>query len=217
MSEQGLAVGQARPRGNGKIAARRQMVEQVMQEVRVRLERAPAAELEQVLARWKQTNSEQTRAASDCISEEDTLVLALSEGQTYAPDAALRLEIEALQRAFVCREALLRGSLTAPQVARLLGTTRQTPHDRAQSLTLLAVEDRGSLRFPYWQFDANGPNGIIIGLPAVLKALDISPLGKVSWLTCPNPYLDGHTPLEALKAGYVERVVDQARAVGAGG
>ena len=217
MSEQGLAMGQARPRGNGKITARRQMVEQVLNEVRVRLERAPAAELEQVLARWKQRTSEQTRAASNRVSEEDKLVLALSEGQTYSPDEALRLEIEAQQRAFACRETLLRGSLTAPQVARLLGTTRQTPHDRAQSLTLLAVEDRGSLRFPYWQFDANGPNGVIVGLPAVLKALDISPLGKVSWLTSPNPYLDGHTPLEVLKAGEVERVVDQARAVGAGG
>lgn len=215
MSKQRLAIGQARPRGNGKTAARRQMVEQILQEVRVRLERAPAAELEQVLARWKQRASEQTRAASNRVSEEDKLVLALAEGQTYSPDEALRLEIEAQQRAFACREVLLRGSLTAPQVARLLGTTRQTPHDRAQSQTLLAVEDRGSLRFPYWQFDANGPNGIIVGLPAVLKALDISPLGKVSWLTRPNPYLDGRTPLEILKAGEVERVLDQARAVGA--
>ncbi len=217
MSEQGLATLSARPRGNGKIAARRQMVEQVLQEVRVRLERAPAVELEQVLARWKQMASEQTRAASHRVSDEDKLVLALSEGQTYSPDEELRLEIEAQQRAFACRETLLRGSLTAPQVARLLGTTRQTPHDRAKSLTLLAVEDRGSLRFPYWQFDANGPNGTVAGLPAVLKALDISPLGKVSWLTRPNPSLEGRTPLEALKAGEAERVVDQARAVGVGG
>ena len=157
------------------------------------------------------------RNASNHLSDENTLVLALSEGQTYAPDEALRLEIEALQRAFARRKVLLQGSLTAPQVALLLGTTRQTPHDRAQRQTLLAVEDRGILRFPYWQFDANGANGIIAGLPAVLKALDISRLGKASWLTRPNPYLNGRTPLEALKSGEVERVVDQARAVGAGG
>lgn len=150
------------------------------------------------------------------LTNASLLAAAVSEERVYTPEEALKLEAEAQERAFARRQELLQGSLTAPQVARRLGTTPQTPHDRAQSQTLLAIEDRGSLRFPYWQFDANGPNGVIAGLPDVLKALDASPLGKISWLTLSNPYLEGRTPLEALKAGETARVVGQARAVGMG-
>jgi hypothetical protein len=216
MSEQSVTTYRGQPRVNKRETARRKMIEQVLNEVRVRLEHVSQSHLEQALTRWKQALPDQNSPVLQQHSEQEELVTALSEGQSYTQDEALRLEIEAQERAFIRRRELLKGALTAPQVARLLGTTRQTPHDRAQSRTLLAVEDRGSLYFPYWQFDADGPNGVISGLPAVLRALDISPLGKVSWLTLPNPYLEGRTPLASLKAGEWERVVDQAQAVGAG-
>ena len=141
------------------------------------------------------------------------LVSRLSEGRTYTPAQAAALELRARQQAFDRRRQLLDGALTAPEVARLLGTTRQTPHDRAGKDALIAVTDHGRLRFPAWQFDPDGPNGVVAGLPDVLRALDASPLGKISWLTRPNPYLVGRTPLQALRDGDVDRVVDQARAV----
>ena len=100
-------------------------------------------------------------------------------------------------------------------MAGLLGTTRQTPHDRAGKGKLLAVMDQGRLRFPAWQFDPDGPDGVVAGLSDVLRALDASPLGKASWLTRPNPYLEGRPPLQALRDGDLARVLDQARAVGA--
>ena len=101
-----------------------------------------------------------------------------------------------------------------PQVAKLLGTSRQTPHDRVGSQTLLAIKDNGRLCFPSWQFDAEGPDGIIDGLSAVLKALEMSDYGKLHWLIRANPYLNGHTPVQALKAGQKERVLMEATRAG---
>ncbi|HET9014241.1 MAG TPA: helix-turn-helix domain-containing protein, partial [Thermomicrobiaceae bacterium] len=112
------------------------------------------------------------------------------------------------------RRELLAGALTASQVARLLGTSRQTPHDRLRAGTLVAVLEDGAWRFPAWQFDPNGDNGVVHGLPDVIRALDVSPIAKISWITRPNPLLDGDTPLACLKAGQVARVVALARAVG---
>jgi hypothetical protein len=81
--------------------------------------------------------------------------------------------------------------------------------------TLLAVLDRGVWRFPAWQFDPEGPDGVVEGLPEVLRALEVSPLAKASWLVRPNQYLEGRTPLAALKEGRVEAVRSAAEAVGA--
>jgi hypothetical protein len=142
------------------------------------------------------------------------LVAALTDGSEYSQQERAALELATLLRSFRRRRELLAGSLTAPQVAQLLGTSRQTPHDRFRSGSLLAVLDRGALRFPAWQFDPAGPDGVIAGLPDVLRALQVSPLAKASWFVRPNPYLEGNTPLEALKRGEVERVVGIAQAVG---
>ena len=123
--------------------------------------------------------------------------------------------MRALKRYFDERRRLLGGSLSVDQVATLLGTSRQTPHDRAKARTLLAVPDGGRLRFPAWQFDADGPGGVIEGLPAVLRALRVGALTAVRWLTRPNAVFDERTPLAALRSGEVERVVAESAGVGA--
>lgn len=78
---------------------------------------------------------------------------------------------------------------------------------------MLAVLDGGSLRFPSWQFDPSGPNGVIEGLPEVLRALRTKPFVKLSWLVRTNQMFDRKTPVELLKKGETERVVRAARAV----
>ena len=155
------------------------------------------------------------RPAASRPSAKADLVRQLSGGRTYTPAQAAALELRAAQDAFARRRQLLASALTAPEAARLLGTTRQTPHDRAGKGALLAIMDQGRLLFPAWQFDPDGPNGVLAGLPDVLRALDASLLGKASWLMRANPYLEGRTPLQALREGDLERVLDQARAVGA--
>jgi hypothetical protein len=145
----------------------------------------------------------------------DALANAIT-GKSFSRQERIQLEMETLSKHFQSRRQLLESSLTAVQVAQLLGTSRQTPHDHVSSQTLLAIRDNGKLCFPFWQFDLEGSDGVIDGLPAVLKALEISDYAKLNWLTRLNPYLDGQTPIRALKVGQKERVLAEAAAVGAG-
>ena len=135
-------------------------------------------------------------------------------GRTFSAQEKLELELDSLFSYFQRRRELLENSLTASEVADLLGISRQTPHDRLKNRTLLGVLDRGAYRFPIWQFDAEGPDGVIEGFPEVLRALNVSDFAKLSWLVRPNPILDGLTPIAALKKGLKERVIQEAVGVG---
>ncbi|WP_373542091.1 hypothetical protein [Chamaesiphon sp.] len=57
-------------------------------------------------------------------------------GKTYTRTERIQLEMETLARHFQHRRQLLDTVLSASQVAQLLGTSRQTPHDRVSSQTL---------------------------------------------------------------------------------
>lgn len=191
-------------------ASRRQALRRLQNAWRAVWERTSAEDLEQ-LARHAEAALHPP--APEPIQAD--LVQALTSGRVYSPEERLALEVVSQEQYFQHRRALLSDALTAPQVARLLGTSRQTPHDRVKSGALLAVSDRGGLRFPAWQFDPQGPDGILAGLPLVLRALaGAPPLAQASWFVRPNPFLDGRTPLDALKRGEVVRLIDLARAVG---
>ena len=131
-----------------------------------------------------------------------------------------QLELDALQRAFAARRALLAGSIEVAQVVELLGVSRQAVHEREKKGRLLAARENGRLRFPLWQFDAHGDDGVVAGLPLVLAALDeiapIPALAKMSWLQKPNGALGGITPLESLRAGQQILVQSAARGDSAG-
>jgi hypothetical protein len=134
----------------------------------------------------------------------------LIAGKTFTRQERIQLEMDTLVQHFQHRRQLLDRSFSASQVAKLLGTSRQTPHDRVSAQTLLAIKDNGKLCFPEWQFDPAGSDGVIDGLPAVLKALEMSDYAKLNWLTRVNPYLEDITPIQALKAGQKERVLAEA-------
>lgn len=153
-----------------------------------------------------------TEAPTDAIAESLCETLA---GRSFSKQERVQLEMDALARHFQHRRQLLEHAFTAPQVAKILGTSRQTPHDRVGSQTLLAIKDNGKLLFPSWQFDPTGSDGVLEGFPQVLKALAMSDYAKLNWLTRPNPYLEGLTPVEALKQGHSDRVIQQAEAAGA--
>jgi hypothetical protein len=137
-------------------------------------------------------------------------------GSSFTQKERLELEIESLAKAFEHRRRLLSDTVTAPKVAEILNTSRQTPHDRVKAQTLLAVMDNGALRFPLWQFLPQGPDGVLLGFPRVLKALQLSDFAKLSWLVRSNPYLEGLTPVVALRNGLIERVLQEAKAAGHG-
>jgi len=167
------------------------------------------AEQDRLLDRVRQVlvNTAPTSANAPLIED-------LSGGRVYGASERVRLETAALLDYFQRRRALLDGALTASQTAKVLGTSRQTPHDRVESGSLLAVMDRGALRFPPWQFDPEGPDGVVRGLPDVIRASRVSPLATMGWLTHANSAFDGATPLTVLKQGNVEAVVDEAAALG---
>jgi hypothetical protein len=122
-----------------------------------------------------------------------------------------------VQRAFLQRRQMLAETITVKEAADLLGIGRQSLHDRLKTASLLAVKDRGQWRFPLWQFDPEGPDGILDGLRETLRALrgPISDVGKVRWFLTPKDALDGDTPLSALRAGNADDVVKAAQALGA--
>lgn len=146
-------------------------------------------------------------------SVKDALVDALA-GRTFTHEERIQLEMDSLFHYFQQRRQLLDGALTTSRVAGLLGTSRQTPHDRVKARTLLGVLDSGVLRFPAWQFDPEGPDGVVDGLPDVLRALKVSDFAKLNWLVRPNPFLEGLTPVQALKQGHKGRVIQEATGVG---
>ena len=143
----------------------------------------------------------------------------LIEGLTdrdYSQAERIKLEMDSLFNYFKRRRELLQNCLTTSQVAKLLGTSRQTPHDRVKNQTLLAMRDNGVLRFPTWQFEPEGADGVIDGLPEVIKSLSItSDFAKVNWFMRPNLVLDSLTPVQALKQGLKTRVIEEA--IGSGG
>jgi hypothetical protein len=151
--------------------------------------------------------------AGAAIDAERARIEHLLVGRTFTPAERAQIRAETEARAFGFRRALLADALTAPEVGRRLGVSRQTPHDRARSGVFLAVQDRGAWRFPTWQFDPDGDDGVVARFPEVLRALDrLSNLAKASWLATPNPVLDGRRPIDALRTD-PDRVIDQAMGV----
>jgi hypothetical protein len=115
------------------------------------LEQSSPEDLESVSSRI-----ERALESPEVPEERRELVAELTGGREYGRQEKSALEMSTLARSFRRRKELLEGALTAPKVAKLLDTTRQTPHDRVRSGTLLAVLDRGVWRFPAWQFDPEG-------------------------------------------------------------
>lgn len=139
---------------------------------------------------------------------------ALIGARQGTPAQIKALEIASLIKFFEYRKALLASAIPATKLAEMLGVSRQTIHDRLKNGQLLGVMDNNALRFPSWQFDPQGPNGIVDGLIEVVEALDGNIFAKISWLSSPSPIFDGASPIDVLKNGGVADVVREARAVG---
>jgi hypothetical protein len=131
-----------------------------------------------------------------------------------SPEEQALIGFRSLLQFFEARRAALEtDTITAPQVAELLGVSRQTPLNRAKEKSLLGMLDRGAWRFPLFQFDPAGPDGVLPGLPETLRALEPQQaFAKLVWLRRPNATLNGREPVELLRDGEVQPVIDAARA-----
>ncbi|NJK57486.1 MAG: DUF2384 domain-containing protein [Pleurocapsa sp. SU_5_0] len=139
-------------------------------------------------------------------------------GDDYSEGNLAVLELANLERYYQRRRELLARSITTPEVAKLIGCQAiTTVHDRRKAGTLLGLKDNGVYKFPLWQFDPEGDDGVIDRLPELIKTLQISDFAKLNWLSKPLRAFEGRTPVEVLKNGSerdVEDLLVEARGVG---
>lgn len=169
------------------------------------------AELEDLVRLQKslepQVVSPQERELAKKIAGKDDL--------EFDPSRLLELQLANLERYYCRRRKLLADSITSPKVAELLDCeNRSTVRDRRLAKRILGIKEKGVYKYPIWQFDPSGDDGVIDGFPQVLAALDVSDFTKLNWLCKPHSAFDGKTPVEMLKQGEIMAVVIEARAVG---
>lgn len=167
------------PTGSG---GRRGVTQAVMRSLKATIDAAERKDLEQLSFVFEPKRSEPE-------SNDDTEPLWL-------------LELENLKLLNQRRQDLLKDSLTSTQVADLMGWQHhKTASDRLKANTLIGVKDRGVYKFPLWQFDPEGEDGIVDGLPELLSRLNVSNFRKINWLSKPMAAFDDLTPIEVLKKG----------------
>jgi hypothetical protein len=105
------------------------------------------------------------------------------------------------------------GALTGAQAAAHLGISRQMVDKRRHAGRLLAISTgRHGYRYPIWQFHESGT---LPGLEDVLKVLaPHDSWMQVAFFVNKNERLRGRTPIDALKAGKLENVLDAAVVLG---
>lgn len=107
------------------------------------------------------------------------------------------------------------GAYDLDQVRVLMnGISRQMIDRKVRDGSLLAVPGPSNRRaYPTVQFTPDGT--IVPGLKAVRDALPTdNPWAILNFLVHPDPRLSGRKPIDALKAGEIELVVDAARRIG---
>jgi len=105
------------------------------------------------------------------------------------------------------------GTLSGAELGQAIGITRQAVDKRRKRGALIGFElGRRGFAYPAWQV---GSPGILTGLPAVLAELrNDSAWGQAAFFLTTNVWLDGDTPLAALRRGEIERVLGAARSLG---
>jgi hypothetical protein len=144
------------------------------------------------------------------------LVRALASGELIEDLRSFEPLAPAFLRGIQARNQLLNengGTLTAEEVAGVLGISRQAVEKRRSSGNLLGLTTgRHGYRYPSWQFTKLG---VIPGLQDVLRALaPYDPWMQAAFFLGINPRLKDKSPLEMLKAGQLSIVLEAAEAYG---
>jgi hypothetical protein len=134
--------------------------------------------------------------------------------KAFEPDARARALLEGVR---IAQEDLRKagGAYDLEQVRTLMqGVSRQAVDKRVQEGSLLAVPGPSNRRsYPTLQFNPDGT--IVEGLKAVCAALPTNnPWTILNFLTHPDGRLQGRKPIDVLKAGNVDLVVEAARRLG---
>jgi hypothetical protein len=134
--------------------------------------------------------------------------------KAFEPDARAQALLEGVR---IAQEDLRKagGAYDLEQVRTLMqGVSRQAVDKRVQEGSLLAVPGPSNRRsYPTLQFNRDGT--IVEGLKAVCAALPTNnPWTILNFLAHPDDRLQGRKPIDVLKAGNVELVLEAARRLG---
>lgn len=157
------------------------------------LARRPHGATRQLFARGLRRTLEELRS----LPEEDPLAAVDSSmDASQAASAMLWANVESKKR----RRELLRECVDAQQAGELTGRSRQAVERLRREGRILALRVGRQWRYPTWQFDIDGPGGVLPRLDEVIERLFLSPAGAASWLIRPHPELDDRAPFELLRA-----------------
>ncbi|HZO55253.1 MAG TPA: hypothetical protein VFB63_21270 [Bryobacteraceae bacterium] len=154
--------------------------------------------------------------AAESRTDADVLIRALQSPSALQTIEQVEPLAGALLEGITARRELIEqggGTYTSQQAASALGITTQAIHKRrmAGRLIGLYMGKQGYL-YPVWQFDGSGT---LPGLEQVLERLhDIDAWMQAVFFLNPNPQLDGTRPLDALRSGQLEEVVEVASTIG---
>ena len=112
------------------------------------------------------------------------------------------------------------GGCVTPKEARFLfrkpspATERMVTAEIRKGNVIAYTDREGVSHVPVWQFDPRG--GVFAGIPSVLETLRCKTLGSYqlrlfTFFLHPAPMLQLRTPLEALRGGDGDKVLDAAR------
>jgi biotin operon repressor len=102
------------------------------------------------------------------------------------------------------------GCANSEEIAETLGISRQAINKRRNQGQLIGLSrGKGKYIYPLWQFTDTGKT--LFGLEAVLKQLQqIDPWTQVAFFLNSNVRLEDKTPLEMLRIGKIESVINSA-------
>jgi len=166
-----------------------------------------ATALQKVRKRNKQLGGYEFRYFAEAAKSRAPVV----NNEAFAPDARARAVLEGVR---IAQEDLRRsgGAYDLDQVRTILrGISRQAVDKRVQEGSLLAVPGPSNHRsFPTLQFNADGT--VVKGLKSIREALPTdNPWTVLNFLVQPDDRLGGRRPIDLLKEGQAELVVEAAR------
>lgn len=138
--------------------------------------------------------------------------------ETYVPEepgdlSESQAEAILLARGLLARERLTQaegGSISAPEVAQVLGLTRQgVDYQRRAGLLIAWRTSEGRWHYPVWQFSAHG---MLRGIRECLEALETDrEWSAMVFFLSRRDSLGGKRPLDLLKEGKLAEAVGAAK------
>ncbi len=150
--------------------------------------------------------------AENEIGDMDGLVAALDRLEVLAilrrrdPLAAARLRGLRVKKQLLDAEG---GTVSGQELAKAIGITRQAVDKRRLANTVIGIDlGKRGYAYPVWQVGLNGLDAVLVELN------DLNPWSQALFFLSPNSWLDGETPLAALRRGERDVVLSAARHYG---